>query len=75
MTLYEITVICVGFALCTLFFSVIAILFYGIVRWLLGGYEAKKEDCSGNEVKHNLDLDNSEYDWGHDVNYRQEDEE
>lgn len=74
MTLMNIVETCICYV-CFATLAVLAgILIYGVGRWLLGGYDESPEETPGEDDRAEYQ-DNSEYDWGHDVNYRQEDEE
>ena len=64
MTGFELLMSCVGMILCALIFLACCIVAWGIFKWLMSQDEGEQ-----------VGFDNSEYDWGHDVNYRQEDEE
>ena len=64
MTGFELLMSCVGMIFCALIFLYCCIVFWHICKWIIS---QKEEEQVG--------FDNSEYDWGHDVNYRQEDEE
>ena len=50
--------------LCALIFLYCCIVFWHICKWIISQKEGEQ-----------VEFDNSEYDWGHDVNYRQEEEE
>ena len=61
MTGFELIMSCVGMILCALIFLACCIVAWGIFKWLMSQDEQY--------------MDNSEYEFGHDVDYRQEDEE
>ena len=73
MTLMNIVETCICYV-CFATLAVLAgILIYGVGRWLLGGYDESPEETPGEDDRAEY-LDNSEYDWGHDVrNYKSED--
>lgn len=73
MTLMNIVETCICYV-CFATLAVLAgILIYGVGKWLLGGYDESPEEMQGGEDWAEY-LDNSEYDWGHDVrNYKSED--
>ena len=60
MTGFELLMSCVGMILCALIFLACCIVAWGIFKWLMSQDEQY--------------MDNSEYEFGHDVDYRQEDE-
>lgn len=64
MTGFELIMSCVGMILCALIFLYCCIVFWHICKWIISQKEGEQ-----------VEFDNSEYDWGHDVNYRQEEEE
>ena len=64
MTGFEFVMSCVGMILCALIFLACCIVVWGIFKWMISQDEEDQ-----------VEFDNSEFDYGHDVNYRQEDEE
>ena len=62
MTGFELLMSCVGMILCALILLSCCIVAWGIIKWLF----VQEQDEQY--------MDNSEYEFGHDVDYRQEDE-